>query len=172
MRKFIMVLLVLLTFFLQTTICPYIALASVIPNLPIVFLASFGFMRGKKEGLLLGFFLGLLFDIFYNGMVGYYALIYMCIGYISGMFHHLFFDFEIKLPLLITLLCDLIYGVTVCFFSFVLQGKFSFAFYGIRLLIPEMFYTLAFTLILYRGFHWINDKLEIREKRSVNESAS
>ncbi len=170
MRKFIMCILVLVTFLLQTAVCPSIALASVMPNLPVVLLVSFGFMRGKKEGLLTGFSLGLLFDIFYGGFLGYYALIYMSIGYISGMFHHLFFDFEIKLPLLITLLCDFIYGIFTCFVSFALYGKFHFFFYVGRLIIPEMFYTLAFILLFYRFFHWINSRLEARErKRSAND---
>lgn len=172
MRKLIMCILVLATFFLQTTVCPAIALASVIPNLPIVLLVSFGFMRGKKEGLLTGFFLGFLFDIFYGGFLGYYALIYMTLGYISGMFHHLFFDFEIKLPLLITLLCDFLYGVFTCLVSFVLRGKFHIFFYLKSLIVPEMFYTLAFTLVFYRFFHWIDSLLEMRErKRSAKDIA-
>lgn len=169
MRKIIMTFLVIITFILQTTVCPYIRLASVMPNLPIVLIISFGFMRGKKEGLLTGFFLGLLIDIFYSSFPGYYALIYMCIGYLSGMFHHLFFDFEIKLPLMITAICDFLYGCITCFFSFVLQGKFDLLFYVTRLVIPEMFYTLAFTLLFYWLFHWLNEKLEMREKRSVND---
>lgn len=172
MRKFIMCILVLITFFFQTLFSPAIALASVMPNLPIVLLVSFGFMRGKKEGLLLGFFLGLLFDIFYGGFLGYYALIYMTIGYISGMFNHLFFDFEIKLPMMITLLCDFLYGIFTCLVSFILHGKFHLFFYISRLIVPEMIYTLAFTLILYRFFHWIDSRLEIRErKRSAKDIA-
>ena len=165
MRKLIMCLLVLITFFLQTVACPAIALASVVPNLSIVLLVSFGFMRGKKEGLLTGFFLGFLYDIFYGGFLGYYALIYMTIGYISGMFNHLFFDFEIKLPMMITLLCDFLYGVFTCIVSFILHGKFQIFFYLSRLIVPEMLYTLAFTLVFYRFFHWIDSRLEIRERR-------
>lgn len=165
MRKLIMCILVLITFFLQTVVCPAIALASVMPNLSIVLLVSFGFMRGKKEGLLTGFFLGFLFDIFYSGFLGYYALVYMTIGYISGMFNHLFFDFEIKLPMMITLLCDFLYGIFTCFVSFILHGKFHIFFYLSRLIIPEMLYTLALTLVFYRFFHWIDSRLEIRERR-------
>lgn len=171
MRKVVMAILILATFFIQTTLCPYIELASIKPNLPIVLLVAIGFMRGKKEGLLTGFFLGLLFDIFYTGFFGYYALLYMSTGYISGMFHHLFFDFEIKLPMLVTVICDLFYGMFSCFVSFILHGKFNLLFYFSRLIIPEMLYTLAFTLICYRLLHWINDKLETRERRSANDVA-
>jgi rod shape-determining protein MreD len=161
------------TFFLQTTVCPKIALADIMPNLPIVLLVSIGFMRGKKEGLLTGFFLGLLFDIFYGGFLGYYALLYMTVGYISGSFHHLFFDFEIKLPMMITLLCDFLYGIFNCLVSFILHGKFHLFFYIGRILIPEMLYTLAFTLVFYRFFHWIDSRLERREsKRSANDLVS
>lgn len=172
MRFFIMGILVILTFILQTTVCPAIALASVSPNLILVFLTSFGFMRGKKTGLILGFFCGLLLDIFYSEAIGYYALIYMTIGYFNGMFNHLFFDNDIKLPMLLSGISDLLYGAIIYFFSFLLQGKFHFFFYLSRYGIPEMLYTLALTLFLYKVYHKINDWLETYERRSVEKRVS
>lgn len=172
MRILIMAILIIFTFVLQTTVCPAISLASISPNLLIVFITSFGFMRGKKTGLLLGFFSGMLLDIFYSSVLGYYALIYMSIGYFNGMFNHLFFDNDIKMPMTLAGLSDLIFGFVIYFFSFLLQGKFDFLFYLSRYIIPEMLYTLALTLFLYRGFHKINDLLEIYEKRSVEKHVS
>lgn len=172
MRIFIMGILIILTFALQTTVCPAISLASISPNLMIVFITSFGFMRGKKTGLLTGFFCGLLLDIFYCDVIGYYALIYMSIGYFNGMFNHLFFDNDIKLPMMLSGLSDLIFGLIIYFFSFLLHGKFDFLFYLSRYMIPEMLYTLALILFLYRGYHKINDWLEYYEKRSVEKHVS
>ena len=40
---------------LQCTVFKALSIASISPNLLIVVVASFGFMRGKKEGLFVGF---------------------------------------------------------------------------------------------------------------------
>ncbi len=172
MRVFVMGILIILTFALQTTLCSAISLASVSPNLLIVLITSFGFMRGKKSGLLVGFFCGVLLDIFYSDIMGYYGLIYMAIGYFNGMFNHLFFDNDIKLPMMLAGLSDLILGVIIYVFSFMLYGKFNVLFYISRSMIPEMLYTLALALLLYRVFHKINDWLEDYEKRSMEKHVS
>ena len=62
-RVIVTILFVLICYLLQCTVFPKLALASVKPNLMIVVTAAFGFMRGTKEGMLIGFFSGLLMDI-------------------------------------------------------------------------------------------------------------
>ena len=49
--------------------------ANISPNLLIIAVSSFGFMRGRKEGMWVGFFCGLLIDIFFGNLIGIYALI-------------------------------------------------------------------------------------------------
>ena len=74
-RKVTLALLILVTFILQSTVFQSLAIASIAPNLLLILTVSFGFMRGKKEGLFVGFFCGLLIDIFYGNLIGFYALI-------------------------------------------------------------------------------------------------
>ena len=52
-----MIILILLTFVLQTTLMQTFAIASVSPNLPIILTVSFALMRGKREGMFVGAFL-------------------------------------------------------------------------------------------------------------------
>ena len=54
-RKVIIAVLIIVTFILQTTIFQTLAVASVAPNLLLILTVTFGFMRGKKEGLWIGF---------------------------------------------------------------------------------------------------------------------
>ena len=68
-RKIILAVLILLTFILQGTIFQTLSIASIAPNLLLILTVSFGFMRGKREGLIIGFFSGLLVDIFYGNVV-------------------------------------------------------------------------------------------------------
>ena len=79
-RKLVLAAMVLVTFLLQTTVFSNWTVASVAPNLLLILTVSFGFLRGKKEGLFLGFFCGLVIDLCYGDILGLNALIYMYLG--------------------------------------------------------------------------------------------
>ena len=56
-RLVISAALVILCFVLQSTVFKELAFGGIVPNLMIVLTASYGFMRGEKSGLIVGFFL-------------------------------------------------------------------------------------------------------------------
>ena len=87
-RILICAVLITVCFLLETTVFQKLAFASIIPNLLIIVTSSFGFMRGQKEGMIIGFFCGLLKDILGGNLLGFYALIYMLIGYGNGFFQY------------------------------------------------------------------------------------
>lgn len=159
-RKIVVFLLIILFFVLQNTVFQTLALASVSPNLLLVLTASIGLMRGKKEGLLTGFFCGLLIDIFYGQLLGFYALVYLFIGYGNGRFHHLFSDEDIKLPMVWIAFSDLAYGLILYFFMFLFRGKFEFSYYLIHIIVPELIYTIVVMLVLYQIIYRLNHWLE------------
>ena len=165
-RKIVVALLIIVCFILQNTVFQTISLASVSPNLLLVVTASFGLMRGEKEGLLTGFFCGILVDIFYGGILGFYALMYMFLGYGNGIFHRLFLDEDIKLPMVWIAFSDLAYGLLVYFFRFMLRGKFDFGYYFVHVILPELVYTVVVTLGLYWIIRAINRFLEKGEDDS------
>jgi rod shape-determining protein MreD len=145
-----------------------LSLAFIAPNLLIVVTSSFGFMRGKKEGLMIGLFSGLLIDIFYGDVLGFYALIYMYIGYVNGFFNKIFYDEDIKLPMVLITMSDLVYGLVIYVFLFLLRSRLDFGYYFIHIIMPEVIYTVVVTIVLYRIIRWMNRKLEVREKRSAS----
>jgi len=165
-RKIVIACMVLICFVLQSTLMKWIALGNVAPNLLIIITAAYGFMRGKKSGLLVGFFCGLLTDIFFGEVIGFYALIYMYIGYGNGFFHRIFFKEDIKLPLFLIALSDLFYGFVVYVLLFLLRGRFAFGYYMTNVILPEMIYTIVLTFILYPINLKINRKFDEIEKRS------
>ena len=63
-RKITVFIIIGVCYLLQTTFFDTLSFASISPNLLIIVTSSFGFMRGRKEGLFIGFFCGLLLDIF------------------------------------------------------------------------------------------------------------
>ena len=100
-RKITVTLIIIVCFLLQSTLFKALSFASISPNLLIVVCASFGFMRGRKEGIFIGFFSGLLIDIFFGEMIGFYALLYMYAGFLNGCFKKMFYPDDIKLPMLL-----------------------------------------------------------------------
>ena len=86
-------------YLLQCTVFPFLEIAGIKPNLMIIVTASVGFMRGTREGMFTGFASGLLIDIQFGDMIGFYAVIYLLIGYINGIFHQTYYDEDIKFPL-------------------------------------------------------------------------
>lgn len=158
-RKVVVAILVAVCFCLQCTLFKALSLAFIAPNLLIVVTSSFGFMRGKNEGLIIGFFSGLLIDIFYGDVLGFYALIYMYIGYVNGFFNKIFYDEDIKLPMILITLSDLFYGLIIYVFLFMLRARLDFGYYLLHVIVPEVVYTVAVTIVLYRIIRWINRKL-------------
>ncbi len=140
-RRFVVIfLLVLFCFVLQSTIIHSFALGSITPNLLIVITSAIGFMRGKKEGMLTGFAAGFLIDLFFGTFLGFQAFIYMIIGYGNGHFQRLFYDEDIKLPLVLIGFSEFIYGITIFATGFLLRAKFDFNYYLISIILPELVY--------------------------------
>ena len=163
-RKAIEALLIIVCFILQCTVFQALALAGIVPNLLLIVTSSLGFMRGEKEGMAVGFFSGLLMDIFFGQLFGFYSLLYLFLGYGSGLFHRMFYDEDIKLPMIWIALSELVYGLSVYFFLFLMRSKFHFGFYFTNIILPELVYTVVVTILFYRVIRSLNHWLEQKEK--------
>lgn len=170
MRKIVVTICIIVCFVLQCGVfAGNLAFAGIIPNLMIVLTSSFGFMRGEKEGLIIGFFCGLLSDIFFGEFLGFYALVLMYIGFINGKFCRVFYPEDIKLPIALIIISDLSYGILCYVLLFLLRGRFNFPYYFTKVILPEALYTIMVTMFLYPIILKVNEKLETREKRSAQK---
>ncbi len=168
-RKITVFIIITICFLLQSTLFQAWSFASISPNLLVVVTSSFGFMRGRKEGMWIGFFCGLLLDVFFGSVIGFYALICMYIGYVNGFFRKRYFPEDIKLPIILISVSDLSYNLLVYLFLFFLRGRFQFVYYLVHIMLPELVYTIVVTVFLYFILLRINQKLEAIEKRSASK---
>lgn len=169
MRKVVVAIFIFACFILQCSVFTNLAFAGIIPNLMIILTSSFGFMRGEKEGLIIGFFCGLLSDIFFGEFLGFYALVLMYIGYINGKFSRIFYPEDIKLPIALIVISDFSYGILCYVLLFLLRGRFNFPYYFASVILPEALYTIVVTMFLYPVILKVNEKLEAKEKRSAQK---
>jgi rod shape-determining protein MreD len=122
-------------------------------------------MRGEKYGMFVGFFLGLLEDLMFGTYPGMKALLYLITGYVSGYTNKFYYDNNMKVPMALVAVCDLLYNFGIYVFEFLLLGKTDFFYYLRRIIIPEVIYTVFFTIIVYRIFYHINYKLMKKDKK-------
>lgn len=167
-RKIVTGLIILVCFLLESTIFHKLTFASISPNLMIIVVSSFGFMRGKKTGMTVGFISGLLVDLFWGNLLGFHMLIFTVIGYLNGAFKRLFYDDDIKLPIILIAASEMIYGLIIYGCMYMLQGDFLFGNYLLHIILPELIYTILVTLVVYQIILRINRKLESEEQRSAS----
>ncbi|MBR6390456.1 MAG: rod shape-determining protein MreD [Lachnospiraceae bacterium] len=162
MKKVIVaVLMVWLTFILQSSVFSRINIGGIVPNLMIILTACFGFMEGELAGLLVGFGCGMLTDVFFGSFNGFYALIYMYLGYMNGKFCNIFYPEDVKLPLALIISTDLLYGLSCYVFLFLLRGRFEMGFYFGHIIVPEVIVTMIMTLVMYPVILFIHNKVYV-----------
>ncbi len=168
-RRIVTALIIVICFLLQTTVFQALTFAKIAPNLLIIVVSSFGFMRGRKTGMTVGFICGLLVDIFCGFYLGIYALIYMYIGFINGIFQKKFYPDDIKLPMLLIGSSDIVSNLVVYFIMFLFRRRFDIGYYFFSIIMPEFVYTMVITIFLYIILLKINQKLEAAEKRRAKK---
>lgn len=166
-RKITVALIIIISFILQSSLFQALSFANIAPNLLIIVTSCFGFMRGKKEGMYVGLFCGLIIDIFYGNLFGFYALLYMYIGYLNGFFNRLFYPEDVKLPILLISVSDLFYNMLIYICMFLLRNRLHFSYYFVHIMLPEAIYTVLVTIFIYRIIAGLNQRLEESEKRSA-----
>ena len=166
-RTVVSAVLIIVAFVLQCTVMKSIALSSISPNILIIVTATIALMHGQMEGMITGFFIGLLIDIQFGDILGLYALIYLVIGFVCGIFTTHYTKDNIKLPMLVFTVSEFVYGLVICLLMFVLRSEFHFVNYLIHNIIPEVIYTIVAAVPVYLFVLYIDQKIEIAEKRSA-----
>lgn len=166
-RIFSLTILILVCYILQSSVFSFLSLAGIIPNIMLILVVSFALMRGQTEGMLVGFFCGMLFDIFSDSPFGFFMLLYLLIGYLNGFLHQIFYANNVLLPLGMIFTNSFLYNIIIYMLQFLLRNRTDFGYYFMHVIAPEAVYTLLIAVVLYNGFLAINQWLEKSEKRSA-----
>ena len=159
---------IVVCFILQTSLFDLSRLANIVPNVLLILVSCIAVMRGQKEGMITGFFCGLLLDIFYSPFLGLYAFLYMLFGFVDGLFNRIYYSDDNFLPLILIGANDLIYGILMYLFQGLLKNHLHVQYYFRSIILPEVVYTIAVGLLLHRILLRINRWLENNEKGSAD----
>ena len=84
--------IIIVSFVLQSYLSLVSGQSFVVPNLLLIVTSIFGFIKGSNYGSVTGLFCGLLVDVAFGDVIGLFALIYMYIGFISGVFKKILYS--------------------------------------------------------------------------------
>lgn len=159
-RIIIIAIEILICFIIQSSMFPYISLANIMPNLLVILVVSYGYIKGKNSGLLVGFFSGLLVDLTFGNLIGLHSLLYMIVGYLAGFSHLIYDDEDFTLPIIFVAIGDFIFNFLYYMTSFLLKGRLNLGFYLRRIIIPGVIYTVVVSVLLYKIIHTIDKLLD------------
>jgi rod shape-determining protein MreD len=163
-RILIYFIIIIVAFLLQTSILSWMPFVAATPNLILITVFSFGFMKGEIVGTIAGAFAGILFDIFHGDLLGFYTFIFIIMGYANGKISKNYYSEYIDFPLLLCMINNTIYGMYIYVFRFLLRGRLNLFYYIFHIIFPEVVFTLVVTLFVYRFILFIDNKLGTKER--------
>ena len=167
MRIVVITILLVMTHILEMTLFKSIRIGGVAPDFMLMIIVSFALLRGSKEGALIGALAGLFYDVTFGMFIGQHTVAYILIGYVCGKFNKNFYRENFIMPFFCTLFSSLFMSCS-SMFIYVMRGKANLLFFLKALVIPEVIYTVTLSLVLYQLIYLINDRLELREKKTRN----
>lgn len=153
------IITVLILFLLQTSVFNHISLGGVVPNLMLLVICIYGFMRGETAGLITGFFCGLINDVFFMSNIGYFTFLYMYLGYFNGKLHEYYYSDDYVIPVTSFVFTDFVASLANYVFLFLLRGRFNFTYYLLNIILAELVYTLGTGILLYPLLRIIETKI-------------
>lgn len=148
--------MIVIAYFLQTVIFPNLIYQT--PNVLLIIVVFMGLMNEQMTGIIIGFITGLLLDSTYGSVFGVYSIIYMMIGFISGLYHRNFYGKSFLLPVFLLAVMDLFYGIIIyLLYFFINHGVYIMNYFKI-IMIPETIYTVLFGILMYHIMYYINDR--------------
>lgn len=158
MRTIVSCGVVFLAIAMQSAVVPLIAFQGVKPDLVLIIVISSGLLAGKEQGLVIGFFSGLLQDLLSGSIFGLNTLPKLIIGYGFGLAERTVFKEHIVLPIMAVALGSIMNGLFIIglllLFGYRIEVVPAF-FYNV---IPAALYNVLFSLPIHRFVYYINRK--------------
>ncbi len=149
---------------IQTTILDYIKINDIKPNLILVYTVCSSILEGSMGGALIGLFTGLVQDIVAGKVLGFYAILGMYLGAISGLVNKRLYKDNYIVAFFFTLTLTVVYesGIYLLIGFRSLGPGVLFAIR--RIVLPEAFYNSIFSILIYYLVTKVNTKFDFEGK--------
>lgn len=143
-------IIILLALVLQSTLCRFIEIFGVAPNIVFAAVAAISLCTKKgPEAGAYGLFAGVLWDLLWGRVFGVHALLMMysalAIYFLSGFLYKK----NLLTAVLFTLGASIVYEAVFYIVTFSIWGNADFSYAVFRIIIPSAAYTAAFQILVY-----------------------
>ena len=147
---------VIFLYVLQSSILPLLAFHGVSPNLMLLLVVSFAFLRGPYYGVLMGFCVGLMQDLATGTFFGIDVFSYMLISFICGKFSGQVFKDQLFLPVFASIVAAILHYFTLAAFMFLLGYHFNLMMHAQNTLLPMMCYQFVMAYPIHKLVCWMD----------------
>lgn len=166
MRIFVLFIISILNISLQSSMPNYLDL-DILPNTSLILVVCYGYLRTDFEGALYGLAVGLMQDIMFSEYIGYFALIYFLVGFVtSHMLKHFMNSNAIPIFLL-NIIGTFMYSIMIYFFTFFFRGRLDFIQYMYNITLKEAIANAILSIPVFYFMYFIDNKLNKREQRTT-----
>lgn len=143
------ILIFLILYFLQVNFFNWFTIAGISPNLFVILVLFLGLFAGKRVGVPMGIFFGILLDFFASKKIGISAIMLGIVGMTAGILDKNFSKDSKITIILMTILVTAIYEIGVYFLNYaILSINIEIVLFA-KILLIEVLYNAMLTIILY-----------------------
>lgn len=153
-------------YIMQVTLCDFIRIGGIMPNVMILLPVFFGLLHGKRTGMFVGFVSGFFYDLFFTEILGFSMLIFTIIGYVCGMLFNQYEEKKITMPLIMVVISTFVFEFLNYVAHYMLRNRIITGYYVGRIIIPIVIYTAILAIALYWLIVILNRAMDKKEKPS------
>jgi rod shape-determining protein MreD len=148
---------------MQATVLPHMALWGVFADLPVLVVASWGLLRGPREGILWGFIAGVAIDLFSGAPFGAATLSLMAVGLLSGLGQGSVFAGHMVFPIVVVFLATILYNI--CFLLILMFSGQSVIWLdsAVRLILPSAVLNAALAPLVFVPMRTVYNRFSQQE---------
>lgn len=151
---------ILLLTVLQTTLVDYISINGIKPNLLLVFVVSAAILRGNVEGAAIGFSTGLILDMLFGRVLGFFALLGFYLGIVIGSVNKRVYRENYLVAIVLTFVSSVIYEGLVYLLNAFMKGNVELLVPLVKAILIEAAYNSGIAIIIFALVIRLNRKFE------------
>lgn len=149
-RFIIIIVELIVCYVLQSSVWGSLAINNTVPDLLMIVVVSVAYIKGGNAGIIYGFIAGMLLDLTYGTHLGYFALLYLFMGFFSGIPHRFYRKDDNITPLFVSAICVFFSQSIFYITEFMLRGRLNYSFFLSHIILPKMVYTILLGSVLYK----------------------
>ncbi len=149
MRKWLLVLFIVIALYLDSTFFNIVNLFGIRPDVTMALVVSLGVLIGGAPSAAIGFGMGFILDVFFNKIVGISSAVYMLAGITGGLFFKKFYADNIVIPTVIATVALFVKEHLLLLCTVLLGSSVNYPLMLFSYIIPSALFTGGFCALLH-----------------------